>query len=86
MDLLKDDLFFINLFRLKYLPLGIKAFVNYNLKIFVNSLHYEFNEKINENNKNVIFRAALKIIIIHEIMHILKFLKNDVNFNIRKMR
>ena len=44
MDLLNDDLFFINLFRLKYLPLGIKAFVNYNLKIFVNSLHYKFNE------------------------------------------
>ena len=81
MDLLKDGLFFINLFRLKYLPLGIKAFVNYNLKIFVNSLHYEFNKNIDENNKNIIFRAALKIIIIHEIIHILKYLKKSVNFN-----
>ena len=81
MNLLKDELFFTNLFRLKYLPLGIKAFVNYNLKIFVNSLHYEFNEKIDEVNKNIIFRAALKIIIIHEIIHILKYLKKNVNFN-----
>ena len=75
MDYLKDDIFFTNLFRLKYLPLGIKAFVNYNLKIFVNSLHYEFNENIEENHKNIIFRAAFKIIIIHEIIHILKYLK-----------
>ena len=81
MDLLKDGLFFINLFRLKYLPLGIKAFVNYNLKIFVNSLHYEFNKNIDENNKNIIFRAALKIIIIHEIIRVLKYLKKSVNFN-----
>ena len=81
LDYLKDDIFFINLFRLKYLPLGIKAFVNYNLKIFVNSLHYEFNENIDENNKNIIFRAVLKIIIIHEIIHILKYLKNDIDFN-----
>ena len=81
LDYLKDDIFFINLFRLKYLPLGIKAFVNYNLKIFVNSLHYEFNENIDENNKNIIFRAALKIIVIHEIIQILKYLKNDIDFN-----
>ena len=82
MGYLKDDIFFTNFFRLKYLPLGIKAFVNYNLKIFVNSLHYEFNANIDDNNKNIIFRAALKIIIIHEIIHILKYLKkNDVNFN-----
>ena len=81
MEFLKDGKFFTNLFRLKYLPLGIKAFVNYNLKIFINSLHYEFNENINENNKNIIFKAALKIIIIHEIIHILKYLKKNVNFN-----
>ena len=81
MKKLKDGLFFTNLFRLKYLPLGIKAIVNYNLKIFFNPLYYEFNENIDENNKNIIFRAALKIIIVHEIIHILKYLKKDVNFN-----
>ena len=81
MKRLEDGIFFTNLFRLKYLPLGIKALVNYNLKIFINSLYYEFNKDIDENNKKIILRAALKIIIIHEIMHIFKFLKNDVNFN-----
>ena len=81
MDKLSDNLFFINLFRLKYLPFGIKAFVNYNLKIIVNSLYYKFNKDINENNKKIIFKAALKILIIHEIMHILKYLKNEASFN-----
>ena len=81
MEKLNDNLFFINLFRLKYLPFGIKAFVNYNLKIIANSLYYKFNENIVENNKKIIFKAALKILIIHEIMHILKYLKNEISFN-----
>ena len=81
MEKLNDNLFFINLFRLKYLPFGIKAFVNYNLKIIVNSLYYKFNENIVENNKKIIFKAALKILIIHEIIHILKYLKNEISFN-----
>ena len=63
------------------MPFGVKAFVNYNLKIFINSLFYEFNENITKGNKTIIFKAALKIIIIHEIMHILKYLKNNANFN-----
>ena len=81
MKYLEDSIFFTNLFRLKFLPFGVKAFVNYNLKIFINSLFYEFNENITKDNKTIIFKAALKIIIIHEIMHILKYLKNNANFN-----
>ena len=81
MEELSNGIFFTNLFRLKYLPFGIKAFVNFNLKIIINSLYYEFNENISENNRKIIFKAALKIIIIHEIMHIMKYLKNDANFN-----
>ena len=81
MENLENIIFFINLFRLKYLPFGVKAFVNYNLKIVINSLYYKFSENIDENNKIIIFKAALKILIIHEIMHILKFLKNEVSFN-----
>ena len=81
LKILEDIIFFINLFRLKYLPFGVKAFVNYNLKIIFNSLYYKFNEQIDGNNKIIIFKAALKILIIHEIMHIFKFLKNDANFN-----
>ena len=81
MTKLENIIFFIDLFRLKYLPFGVKAFVNYNLKIIINSLYYKFNEKIGDDNKIIIFKAALKILIIHEIMLILKFLKNDANFN-----
>ena len=78
MEKLNDSLFFIDLFRLKYLPFGIKAVVNYNLKIIVNPLYYKFNEYVNENNKIIIFKADLKILIIHEIMNILKYMKNEV--------
>ena len=78
MEKLNDSLFFIDLFRLKYLPFGIKAVVNYNLKIIVNPLYYKFNEYVNENNKIIIFKAALKRLIIHEIMNILKYMKNEV--------
>jgi len=86
MEELSNGIFFTNLFRLKYLPFKIKAFVNFNLKIIINSLYYEFNENISENNRKIIFKAALKIIIIHEIMHIMKYLKNDANFNTPRKR
>ena len=81
MSYLENNIFFINLFRLKFLPFGIKAFVNYNLKIFINSLYYELSKNINETNKKIILKAALKIIIIHEIIHILKYLKINASFN-----
>ena len=81
MNYLNDNSFFMNLFRLKFLPFGIRAFVNYNLKIILNSLYYAFNDNIKDSNKKIIFKAALKIIIVHEIVHILKYLKKDVDFN-----
>ena len=81
MNKMENSAFFINLFRLKYLPLGIRAITNFNLKIIINSLYYEFNDNISDINKKIILKAAFKILIIHEIMHILKYLKNDVNFN-----
>ena len=81
MDYLTDSSFFMNLFRLKFLPSGIRAFVNYNLKIIFNSLYYAFNDNIKDSNKKIIFKAAFKIIIVHEIVHILKYLKKDVDFN-----
>ena len=81
MNYLTDSSFFMNLFRLKFLPSGIRAFVNYNLKIIFNSLHYVFNDNIKDSNKKIIFKAAFKIIIVHEIVHILKYLKKDVDFN-----
>ena len=81
MNYLTDSSFFMNLFRLKFLPSGIRAFVNYNLKIIFNSLYYAFNDNIKDSNKKIIFKAAFKIIIVHEIVHILKYLKKDVDFN-----
>ena len=81
MNYLTDSSFFMNLFRLKFLPSGIRAFVNYNLKIIFNSLYYAFNDNIKDSNKKIIFKAAFKIIIVQEIVHILKYLKKDVDFN-----
>ena len=72
---MENPIFFMNLFRLKYLPYKIRGITNSNLKIIVNSLYYEFNKNINDNNKRIILSAALKIIIVHEVMDILKYLK-----------
>ena len=50
-----------------------------------NLMNYKFNKNITENNKKIIFKATLKILIIHEIMNILKYMKNKESFNeIRK--
>ena len=77
---MKNPVFFMNLFRLKYLPYKIRGITNSNLKIIVNSLYYEFNKNINDNSKRIILSAALKILIVHEVVHILKFLKNNTDF------
>ena len=77
---MKNPVFFMNLFRLKYLPYKVRSITNSNLKIIVNSLYYEFNKNINDNNKRIILNAALKILIVHEVVNILKFLKKNTNF------
>ena len=77
---MKNPVFFMNLFRLKYLPYKVRSITNSNLKIIVNSLYYEFNKNINDNNKRIILSAALKILIVHEVVNILKFLKKNTNF------
>ncbi len=79
MKLLKDFNFFKDLFRLKFLPKGIRAYVGSNMKILINPLYYEFNQDIQDKNKKLILEAVLKILIIHEIMNILKFMKNNIN-------
>ena len=80
MKLLKDFNFFRDLFRLKFLPKGIRAYVDSNMKILINPLYYEFNQNIQNKNKKIILEAVFKILIVHEIMHILKFMKNNINF------
>ena len=81
MDKMKNHSFFINLFRLKYLPCGIRGITDSNLKIITNALYYKFNEDINEENKKTILRAVLKVLVVHEITHILKYLKREANFS-----
>ena len=78
---IKEKLFFVDLFRLKYLPTNIRALVDSNLKIVINSLHYDFNENISRSNKKIILKAVFKILILHEIIHILKYLKPGANYN-----
>jgi len=56
----------------------IRSITNSTLKIIVNSLYYEFNKNINDNNKRVILSAALKILIVHEVEHILKLFNQNV--------
>ena len=77
---IKNKLFFVDLFRLKYLPINIRALVDSNLKIVINSLHYDFNDNINDTNKKIILKAVFKILILHEIIHILKYLKPNSNY------
>jgi len=80
MEKMQNPSFFANLFRLKYLPYGIRGITDSNLKIITNSLYYKFNDDINEENKKTIFRAVFKVLIVHEVMHILKYLKKEANF------
>ena len=47
------------------------------MKIVINPLYYKFNIDIKEKNKKIILEAVLKILFVHEIMHILKFMKNN---------
>ena len=79
--LCEDKNWFFNLIRYKSLPLGKRAFVNENLKIFLNPLYIHVTKVIDMNEKNEfndlekILTSYLIIIFIHEIIHLLKFIK-----------
>ena len=81
MKLLKNFNFFKNLFRLKFLSKGIRSYTDSNLKIILNSLYYKFNENIKNESKIIILKAVLKILFVHEILHVLKFMKKNANFD-----
>jgi hypothetical protein len=72
---------FFNLIRYKFLPSGKRAFVNENLKIFLNPLYIhvtkviDANKEEDINNLKKILTSYLIIIFIHEIIHLLKFVK-----------
>ena len=80
MNFIKNDKnFFKNLFIFKYLPKYTRAFVDPNMRIVINPIYFEFSELLDEEKRNVIFRAYLFIIILHEITHLVKFMKQKTN-------
>ena len=73
----KDKNWFNSLFIFKYLPKNKRAFVDLNMKIVLNPLFIELSDSLNDdkNKKEKILEAYLIIILIHEIAHLLKFMK-----------
>ena len=91
-DLLKDGFCtFLNFVQLnknflskliifKYLPKYNRAFVNPNMRINISPIFFEFSEKLEQNKRETIFRAYLFIIILHELVHLFKFM-NEKSFS-----
>ena len=79
----KEPTFLIKLIIFKDLPKGKRSFVNQIPKIFLSTLFIQVNNEpcknnINEylNNLKIIISAYLIIILIHEIINLLKFIKD----------
>ena len=70
-----DKHFFSKLFIFKYLPKNRRAFVDPNMRIVINPIYFELSGELDDKKKNEIFRAYLLIIILHEIAHLVKFMK-----------
>ena len=70
-----DKYFFSKLFIFKYLPKYRRAFVDPNMRIVINPIYFELSESLDDKKRNEIFRAYLFIIILHEIAHLVKFMK-----------
>jgi len=72
---------FKSIITYKYLPNGIRGFVNQTMMIAVNPLFIKksnlFLEKENKDIKKKILSSYLIILLIHEIIHLLKFLKKS---------
>ena len=73
-----DKYFFSKLFILKYLPKYKRAFVDPNMRIIINPLYFELSDSLDEEKRNAIFKAYLFIIILHEIVHLVKFMKENI--------
>ena len=72
-----DKNFLAKIVIYKFLPKYRRAFVDPNMRIVINPVYFEFSESLNENKRDEIFRAYLFIIIIHEIIHLVKFMKEE---------
>ena len=78
-NLEKDRGFLSKLIIFKYLPQYKRAFVDPNMRIAINPIYFKFSESMNEDTRNNIFRAYLFIIVLHEIVHLVKFMKKEKN-------
>ena len=82
MDKFKDRNWFLNIIKFKWLPRGIRAYVDKNLRIFINPLFISFTEELFNEKKNnseiikEILTSYLLIIIIHEMINLLKYIKD----------
>lgn len=76
-DWLKDKIIF------KYLPKYKRAIVNPLMRILVNPLYIEISELLKDDvdKRKIILKAYLIIILIHEIIHLLKFFKEKFSFD-----
>ena len=73
---------FNKLIIIKYLPKYKRAFVDPNMKIVINPLFIQLTNELNDDKekKTEILKSYLIIILIHEIIHLLKFMKSN-NFS-----
>ena len=80
----KDVNFFKKLIVFKYLPKNMRAYVIPYMRIALNPLFIETSDSLEENieiQKNIL-TSYLIIILIHEIIHLLKFFKREkIYFN-----
>ena len=80
----KDVNFFKKLIVFKYLPKNMRAYVIPYMRIALNPLFIETSDSLEENieiQKNIL-TSYLIIILIHEIIHLLKFFKSEkIYFN-----
>ena len=80
----KDVNFFKKLIVFKYLPKNMRAYVIPYMRIALNPLFIETSDSLEENieiQKNIL-ASYLIIILIHEIIHLLKFFKSEkIYFN-----
>ena len=76
-NLEKDNNYLKKIIVFKYLPKYNRAFVDPNMRIVINPLYFEFSQSLDQNKRNNIFRSYLIIIILHEIVHLLKFMKKE---------
>ena len=75
----KDKLFLSKIVIFKYLPKHNRAFVDPNMRIVINPIYFKISEFLEQMKRNKIFKAYLFIIILHEFVYLIKFMKNEKN-------